>query len=74
MYQIKEIESLIKTRKPRYLNRFNRISARWQSTLQKYQEDGKFSEYIEYTDKIMNHIGRIRGCVDMQRGGEGTIR
>ena len=69
MYQIKEIESLIKIRKPRYLNRFNRISARWQSKLQKYQEEGKLSEYVEYSDKIKNHIGRIKGCIDMQRGG-----
>lgn len=73
MYQIKEIESLIKTRKPRYLNRFNRISARWQSKLQKYQEDGKLSEYVEYSDKIKNHIGRIRICIDMQRGGAADL-
>ena len=69
MYQVEEIESLIKIKKPRYLNRFNRISARWQSKLQKYQEDGKFSEYVEYSDKIKNHIARIRKCVNMQRGG-----
>ena len=66
MNEIKEAEYLIKTKKPRYLNRFNRISEKWQSKLQKYQEDRKFSEYVEYSDKIKNHIGRIRASIDIQ--------
>ena len=68
MDQVKEVQSLIQSQKPQYADKFNRIAARWQRKLATMQKDGKFSEYVEYSDKIKANVERIRGCVDM-RGG-----
>lgn len=71
MDQVKEVQSLIQSQNPRYADKFNRIAARWQRKLATMQEDGKFSEYVEYSDKIKADVARIRGRVGMQRGGGG---
>lgn len=67
MYQVKEVQSIMKTRKPMYLNRFNRIVARWHRKLVQIQKDNNLSEYIEYSDKIKADIAKNRGCLDMHR-------
>ena len=69
MDQVKEVQSLIQSQKPQYADKFNRIAARWQRKLATMREDGKFSEYVEYSDKIKADVARIRGRVGMQRGG-----
>ena len=74
MDQVKEVQSLIQSQNPQYADKFNRIAARWQRKLAAMQKDGKFSEYVEYSDKIKNHIARIRKCVNMQRGGSAALQ
>ena len=74
MNQINEIKTLIRTQKPRYQYKFNRIVNKWQTRLQQYQDNGRFAEYVEYSDKVKEHIARIRMCVGQQRGGGGLIK
>ena len=68
MHQVKEVQSLIQSQKPKYAIRFNKIAARWQRKLAVIEKDGELSEYVEYSDKIKRHVARIRGCVESVGG------
>ena len=69
MHQVKEVQSLIQSQKPQYADRFNRIATRWQRKLAAMEEDGKFSEYVEYSDKIKGYIVQIQKVLNLQSGG-----
>lgn len=66
--KIKKIEFLINLRNSRYITRFNRITAKWQSKLDKYQKDSKYYEFDQYSDKINNKINKAINVLEMSGG------